>query len=344
MKGFRQNTLVFFVFAVLGLPLLYYAYKFGTPEFGGLDVYSYYKLYTNWDFAAVDSPFNQRIISSYAIYLIHLTGIKYNTETAITALGLDQQVYFSALLFNYMCVVGTSLLLYNMAKKFLNAEPVFSFSTGLLFYLGFGTLFFLITALSDALSVLLVAWIFYSYLEKSLWLIPVLLLSVFQREYIFFVFGLMAFVHWFTEKSDRRYYAIVFGVNVACFLAYYVCRKTLFFTPRFEHQIDFSKFWHTIQHSISDFKAYLRQTLMIQNLLFIYISVCVYKWWKKIEFNRVYLVIVLLLFLEIVVLSILIGLGNNTGRYFYMTAPIVIYLIAKEFLPLLKKQNQAVSN
>jgi hypothetical protein len=340
MKGLKQNSLLFILFALLGLPLFYYAYKFGTPEFGGLDVYSYYKLYANWDFASVDSPFNQRILSSYAIYLIHQTGISYNTETAITALGLDKQVYFSALLFNYVCVVLTCIVIYRTVERFLKADVLYSFASAMVFMLGFGTLFFLITALTDALSVLFVALIFRYYLDKSWLLIPVLLASVFQREYIFFVFGLMALIHWITEKPERKYYMIVLGVNIACFLLYYICRKTIFYTPRFDHQIDFGKFWHTIQNSFGDMKAYLRQVVMIQNLLIIYVGVCIYKYWKKIPFDKVYFSVTMLLFLEIVVLSVIIGLGNNTGRYFYMTAPILVFLLAKEWLPLLKRNSQ----
>lgn len=343
MKGLKQNILLFFLFGFLGLPLLYYAYKFGTPEFGGLDVYSYYKLYTNWDFGAVDSPFNQRIVSSYAIYLIHQSGISYNTETAITALGLDPQVYFSALLFNFTCVVLTCIAIYRTAEKFIGLDALGSFATGTLFLLGFGTLFFLISALSDALSVLLVALIFRYYLQKSYWLVPLLLIAVFQREYIFFVFGLMAFIHWFADKENRRYYGVILLLNIAAFMCYYICRQTIFFTPRYVHQIDITRFWHTIQHSITDFKAYLRQTLLLQNLMLIYVGVCIYKAWKKIPFDKISLLVVLALFLEIVVLSILIGLGNNTGRYFYMTAPIIIFLIAKEWAPLLRRSRESVT-
>jgi len=38
---------------------------------------------------------------------------------------------------------------------------------------------------------------------------------------------------------------------------------------------------------------------------------------------------------EIVAVNFMIGLGNNTGRYFYMSIPLVIYFLCREAQPLL---------
>lgn len=321
------------------MPLFYYVYKFGTPEFGGLDVYSYYKLYENWDFAAVDSPFNQRLISSFAIYLIHLSGINYNTETAIQALGLNPQVYFSAVLFNFISVILTCLVIYNTIQKFITKDKLVSFIGGLLFLLGFGTLFFLISALTDAFSVLLVALAYYFYLSKSRFIHLVFILAVFQREYVFFVFGLMALIHAVFNPQIRRYAIEVIISSVVCFFIYFICRKTIFYTPRYEHQIDISRFLDTIKHGISDFPAYIRQTLLLQNILFLYFAVIGYKFVKRIKTDRIALLVILMLFFEIVGMSVIVGLGNNTGRYFYMVVPIIIVQIVTEALPLIGIQN-----
>lgn len=334
MKESRSTFAIATAYTLLGLPLLYYAYKYGTPEFGGSDVYSYLRLYTNWDYASVDSPFNQRLISSFCIYLIHLTGISYPTKTAVEAMGIDAQVYFSALLFNYMCVVATCVVTYQMVRRHLSASTLFSFASGFTFLLGFGTILFLITGLSDALSVLMLAIIFDLYLRKSGWQYVILVAAVFQREYIFFVFGLIAFIHWFSDRANRKYYSVVLLANIACFVLYFVLRKTLFFTPRYEHQLAVGSFLETIRYSISDYAAYFRQTIMLQNLLFLYIIVFLYKRWKGMKVNVVGMYIVLALLLEIVVLSLFIGLGNNTGRYYYMSVPIIIFYLASEAIVL----------
>lgn len=332
-----SNVLVIFCFALLGVPLLYFAYKHGTPAFGGTDVYSYYRLYENWDFASVDSPFNQRLISSWCIYIVHLSGINYATETQIAQTGMDPQVYFSALLFNFICVVLTCWVMYRLIRNYFTPNFLFAFLGGLLFMLGFGTLIFLITALSDALSVLMIAGILYFYLGKSKWQYVLLALAIIQREYVFMIFGLVAFIEWFAKKEDRKYYLTVVIANVLCFAGYIVCRKTIFFTPRYEHQMAVGGFLANISHSIQDAGAYVRQTLLLQNILALYFAIVLYKVFRKIEFNRTYVVITFALLAEIIVLSLLIGLGNNTGRYFYMTTPVIIYFIAYEAAPLLFK-------
>jgi hypothetical protein len=338
MKSWKKYCTLLFLFTALGYPLFYYAYKYGTPEFGGLDVLSYYKLYTDWDFAAVDSPFNQRIISSYITFLLHKTGIHYSTETAMQGFGLDPQVYFCALLFNFACVTATCVVIYRIVEKHLLASPLFSFACGMLFLLGFGTLSFLLTALTDAFSVLLVALIFKYFLERSWWQLPFLLLAVFQREYIFFVFGLIAAMHWLFQKNDRKYYLMVLAASIGFFLVYFICRKTLFFTPRFNHQIAFDQFFANIAVSIQDFGAYIRQTFLVQNLLFLYFAIAAYKRFSGQGIVRLHLLIVFVLLAEAIVLSLLIRLGNNTGRYFYMTAPIIIFYLAMELQPLLQSR------
>src|SRR5688572_9594016 len=125
--NWKKYALLTFVFTLLAYPMLYYAYKYGTPEFGGLDVYSYLKLYSDWDFAHVDSPFNQRLVSSFAVFLIHKSGLNYPTETAIAALKIDPQVYFSALFFNFLCVIATCLVVYRTVEKHLKTTAVYSF-------------------------------------------------------------------------------------------------------------------------------------------------------------------------------------------------------------------------
>lgn len=321
-------TICFFI--ILGAPLLYYAYKNSTLEFGGSDGLMYYKLYSNWDFAAVDSPFNQRLISSWCIYAIHLTGIHYNTQTQIAGTGIDPQVYFSALLFNFICVVLTCYVITVMVRKRLSVSTLYAVMAGTTFLMGFGTIMFLISALSDALSVLLVALIYYFYVSKSRWQYLLLALAIIQREYIFMVYAVIAAVDWLTNRKERKYFATVTIFNLLCFAVYIILRKTYFYTPRYKHQMDVGSFLDKITHSIQDFPQYLRQTFFLQNLLFLYAGVIIFKLTVHAKIDKLQLLKIVLLFGQIVALSFLIGLGNNTGRYFYMCTPIIIYALAQE--------------
>ena len=185
----------------------------------------------------------------------------------------------------------------------------------------------------------MIALIFDLYIRKSKWQYLVLVAAVFQREYVFFVFGLVAFIHWFTDKTNRRYYATVLVANVACFLIYILMRKTLFYTPRYEHQMAVSSFLEKIQYSITDYGAYFRQTFALQNILILYTGLFIYKKMKGMEVLPVNLLISYALLAEIVILSLFIGLGNNTGRYYYMSVPLLIYFLALEALPLFRATN-----
>ena len=344
MKPSVRNIVLFLGYFMLGMPLLYYAYKYGTPEFGGSDVYSYYKLYATWDFKSVDSPFNQRLISAWCIHMIHLSGISYNTETAVAGSNIDPQIYFSALLFNFLCVVATAIVIFKTTEKFLATEVSFNFVSGLVFLLGFGTLLFLVTALSDALSVLMIAGIFYFYLAKSRWQYLILVAAIFQREYVFMVFVVVAAVDWFFKKEERKYFLAVVLMNIACFVGYIICRKTIFFTPRYEHQMDIAGFFGNITQSIQDIGAYMRQTFMLQNILILYFAIIAYKMFRKLETNKIHLLIIVLLIAQIVVLSLLIGLGNNTGRYFYMGVPILVFYLASEVKPLFTRNPKEITS
>jgi hypothetical protein len=341
--NWKKYPLLFILFSILAYPLFYYAYKYGTPEFGFIDVFSYNKLYENWDFAHVDAPFNQRLISSFSIFLIHKSGISYSTETAVAGSSILPQVYFSALLFNFICVIGTCVVIYRLVEKHLQGTPLFSFLSGTLFLFGFGTMTFLLSALSDALAVFLLAVIFHYFLQRSRWQYFFLFVSIFQREYIFFVFGLLAAMYWWKEKELRRHYLTVWIACIAFFAVYFILRKTLFFTPRYDYQVTMGQMIKNILLSIEDIRAYLRQTLLIQNLLFLYFGVLLYKRYRKADVNRFHLLVILMLIAEIGAIGLLVRLGNNTGRCFYMVTPILIFYLASELKPLLSGKSAVVS-
>ena len=110
MKLFIKIGILYFI---LSYGLFYYAYKFSSPAVQGLKDYTeYVKLYKNWDYDNVSSPFNTRLVSSYGIYLLNKTGLFYQTDITFTNNQTEKSVFFNGLLFNYIFIVLTGVLIF----------------------------------------------------------------------------------------------------------------------------------------------------------------------------------------------------------------------------------------
>ncbi len=316
------------ILVLLAYPLFYHAYKFSTPEFGGKDYESYYRLYKDWDFKSVESPFNMRLISTAAVHLMYQSGLGYQGEIVFDKPGFDQRVFFNAILFNFICVLLTCLVLYQIIKTQLQSE-LLAWMAMLLYLFGFGTLFFELSALTDALGVLLFALAYHYYLKGSRWYLLFFFLSIFQREYLFFVFGLLAAMQWLF-KNNRRFQMEVVLTSILFFVLYFVLRKTLFYTPHFSHQITIEAWIDSMTRWQFPIAAYIRQSLLIQNIMFLYLLIYFYKRYQNNPVNNQHFWIVVALFVQINLISILAVLGNNTGRYFYIATPVIIHYLMVE--------------
>jgi hypothetical protein len=323
------HAVIVFVLLMLSYPLFYFSYKYTLPDMGGADYFHYVHLYEGWDLESTEAPFNMRILGSYGTYLLNQTGMHYNTETVFAAAHpeLSQQVFFNALLFNYLCVVLTALVIYYTAKR-TGINSVHSFIGSLVFLLGFGTLFFLLKPANDACGVLLIALGFGFYIRKSPWLYLILVLCIFQREYALMVFGIMAAVDYLHERN--RYYMYALLASIGCFVAYYILRKTLFYTPLHDGQTKAGFFIQSLLHPQVDWASFIKQLALSCNLLMLYAGVLVYKKWLGHTIQKRYVWIAVTLFAHVVFMSIAAGFGNNTGRIFYFTAPIIVYFLLHE--------------
>lgn len=301
--------------------------------FGTNDFFSYYKLYQNWDFNNVEAPFNMRLLSSFFVYLLNKTGLHYDTACAFDQFQMDKQIFFNAVFFNYLCIVTTCVLLYHLIFKYFK-NSLLAFVSGLIYLLGFGTLFYEFMPITDALSVLIFAIIFYFYLEKSYWLIFPLLLLIIQREYIFLALGLIALLDYW--KYRVKYYVYVLVICIICFAIYFILRKTLFFTPRFDYQASPAFFLDSVFKLKFPLLPYLKQTAITLNVFILYLLVVCYKLFKKLELDKFNLLKLILLFLQINTISFAAVFGNNTGRYFYILIPLVIFQLVKEARPLIR--------
>lgn len=330
---FPRIVLLTGVYFMLAFPLFYFVYKYGDPGFGLSDFFSYYKLYESWNIGAVDAPFNMRLLSSFCVYLLNQAGLHYNTEIAFDSYDLSRQVFFNAVFFNFLCVVGTCTLLFNLVYKHLK-DTLLAFLSGILYLLGFGTLFFELMPITDALSVLLFCWTFMCYLKRSYIMVVPLLLLIFQREYVFLAMGLVGLVDFL--KYRQRFFLITVGLTVICFLIYYVLRKTVFFTPTYDHQASASFFLDSVTKLKFPLWPYLKQTLMTINIFLIYIALILYKKWRRLPFDDFAFLKIILLFIQINIISFAAVFGNNTGRYFYILVPMVIFYLVVELKPLVR--------
>lgn len=332
-NAWLNNTALVVLMLLLSYPLFYFSYKYTLPDMGGADYFHYLHLYESWDLESTEAPFNMRILGSYGTYVLNQLGLHYNTETVFAAAHpeLSQQVFFNALLFNYLCVVLTSLVIYYTAKR-SGLDHMRSFIGALVFLLGFGTLFFLLKPANDACGVLFIALGFNLYLRKSHWIHVILVLCIFQREYALMVFGIVAAIDYLYERN--RYYVYTLLSAIVCFAAYYVLRKTLFYTPLHDGQTKAGFFLQSLLHPQVDWVPFIKQLVLSCNLLILYAGMLVYKKLGGHAIQKRYVWITVALFAHVIFMSIAAGFGNNTGRIFYFTAPIIVYFLMHELKEL----------
>lgn len=331
MAKVLHHTVLYFFFLILGFPLFYFVYKYGDPEPLAHDFFQYYRLYFNWDIGNVNAPFNMRLAGASLVHLFYELGFSYDTVIVFdkyASWGFLKSVFFCAVFFNYLCVAATCLQLYITIKKHVGGFLISLFG-GVLYLLGFGTVFYELMPLTDAFSVLLFAIGFHLYLNKSYWVMAPIMVLIFQREYLLMALGLMAFMDLIKNREKRFYFTMLIAATIS-FLIYYVLRKTVFYTPALDHQASTGFLMDTfMQFKLPDFD-FIKQTAMTMNLFFIYLAVVFYKRFKGLETDKYNLLIVFLIFLQLTIICLAAGHGNNMGRYFYLIVPYVIFQLIKE--------------
>jgi hypothetical protein len=327
MLKLKKGVKLWLVYALLAFPSFYFVYKFGDPNFGCKDFFDYYPLFKNFDIQGVDAPFNMRLLSSFFVNLFYNMGFGYDTKIAFETGSLDQRIFFCAIFFNYLCVVTTCVAIYKLLSGTVTNGWI-AFVGGIVYLLGFGTLFYELMPITDALSILLFAIVLLYYKDKKLLVIVPLLLLIIQREYIFLALGLVALLDLW--KFRNRYYLHVLLMCIACFAIYFVLRKTTFYTPKYDHQASPAFFASSLFKLKFPLLPYLKQVLMTLNIFILYVLVVAYKRYKKMPINGFEFVKILLLFVQINLISFAAVFGNNTGRYFYILVPLVIFQLIIE--------------
>ena len=326
---------IFLIYTVFVFPMFYFVYKMGVLLGGYEDAKSYLILCRDLNPNGVPSPFNTRLISPFLIHLLHESGLFYNTECAIDAFpAVDKTYFFSNVFFNFICVSLTCYSIFFTFSK-LGFSKVLSFLCGVFYLLGFGTIFYMMMPGVDALSILLFTWLWYFYQKKSYWVLPFFMAFVFQREYYFLVFLVIAIMDYF-KNEKQKFYLHSFLMAFVCWTVYFLLRKYVFFTPHWHYQTSAGNLMSILLSFRQDFVTMFRQTFMTMNIYFIYLLVLFYKRYRGHKVSMYYFYMTLILFVQITIVSIATTSGNNNGRYFYFITPFFLYLILMEMSPLIK--------
>lgn len=331
-KLLKLNLHILLVYVLLAFPMFYFVYKFGVLLQGYKDLESYLKLYENLNPSEVDAPFNMRLISASFVHFMDKIGFAYPTECSIDGYPMvNKRIFFNSIFFNFICISFTCFSLYSVFTK-LGFNKLWSFTGGVLYLLGFGTIFYFMMPGPDALSVLIFTWVLYFYVKKSYWILPLFGLLIFQREYYFLAFMVIAIMDLLKHKS--RYYLWIFVAAIVSFMVYFMLRKTVFHSAQWARQESPEFLFSTLLNSDLQLMPLVKQTLMTMNLYLVYLFVLLYKKHKGLEINRHHFFITLLLLAEITMLSFAATFGTNNGRYFYMNIPFFIYYMLMELKPL----------
>ncbi|MGY6560481.1 MAG: hypothetical protein ACXITV_00075 [Luteibaculaceae bacterium] len=338
----KKEEFIYWIFLILiSYPLLYYNYKFGNPNLGLKDFFDYYPMYLNWDFSQVESPFNTRILSISLVYLLVQTGFYYPTKISFENAAYDpellQLVFFHANLVSYLGVVLTCYFLKRIMED-LTQDKLFASVLSVLYLLAFATKSLMLSGLTDSWGVLLGTIGFFLFLRRSIWIFPVLLIAIVQREYIFFIFGLIGLFYvvkmYLNDKKLDRYSLSVMFASIFCFILYFILRKTIFYTEQHADQLETAGYVYNLVNQRFPFWDYVFQSFFIQNILILYILVLMYKLWLKMEIDKMGFLLIMLLLLMVVCVSFIAVLGNSAGRYFHINIAVVFYFLAKELYPL----------
>ncbi|HHH53649.1 MAG TPA: hypothetical protein ENK91_08335 [Bacteroidetes bacterium] len=326
-------------FAMISYGLLYFSYKYFSPNYGQSDFFHYYKMVLDpLNFSVTESPFIYRQLSTVITALVLETGLYYNIEIAYTQEGIDQHVFFAFILSNYLALLFTAFIVSRIVDLEIGKVTVLApLLAGALCYLSFGASTYVLTGLVEGWSWFLIALALYAFKKENLVLFTIVLaVSVFQKEIVSMIFGVMSAV--FVVLNYLRKDQVVkpkhvgfFLVSVFTFVTYILVRKVLIPVGGFENQLDLDQLIHYLvtYDFLDPRKLYI--TIFAQNLLYLALTLFVMNILmhrneagvKKYDFLKVNSIVALV---SACVVLFLVGmaaaLGSNIGRIVLATSPI----------------------
>jgi len=324
----------FFFYIVLCFPLFYFVYKFGDPDQLAHDFYHYYSLYDHFDLKETKSPFNMRFIGAFFIYLIHQAGIYYDTATHFDGYAnyMKEEVWFAALFFNFIMVSLTATIASYIYSHYFSDSKQTNFLNALLvgciYMLGFGTLFYDLMPLTEAFSTCLFSCMIWLFLRRSYWMIPLMLLCVFQREFNLVLISVVGVFYYHAET--KRFSLHIVATAIALLAAYFLIRSTWFYNPELYGQTNINIMLKRITTIGIDPVTMFKQSMMSLNICLLYAVVIISKRYKRIEIDKRWLLIVAFCLLSTLLVTLAGSLGTNFGRVFYLISPVIACLLVKE--------------
>lgn len=343
-----KNMLLFLLFLFFAFPLFYFVYKFGDPDQIAHDFYHYYGLYDQFDVVHTKPPFNMRFIGAFFIYLIHQLGIYYNTETRFDQYAhyMQEEVWFAAVFFNFLMVAATATLITKLYSRYYtssnNYDLLHGVLAGLVYLLGYGTMFFDLMPVTEAFSTFLFVVMLWFYHKHSYWLVPLLVVCVFQREFLLLLMVCMCL--FYQNKESTKYFKRIAIIACVLLLAYFFIRSRWFYNPELHHQTNIMAMFHQMQTLGVSATLMVKQSVISLNLFLIYLFVVGYKYFGNTPvYSKGFYTLIAMLGMAAVV-TLAGGLGTNFGRMFYLATPLLACLLVKEAASLSNRSGQPTGN
>jgi hypothetical protein len=314
--------------------MLYFSYKYYSPDYGASDFYAYYKMVLHpLDFSVAPSPLIYRQFSTLITSLIFKMGIFYNMEISYVNEAINQRVFFAFILSNYIALALTALTIMKIIDIEIGKETILSpLFGGVLVFLSFGTLVYVLTGLVEGWTWFFIAFAFYAFKKQNIYLFAVILIvAIFQKEVVSIIFGVISFIFfvldYLKDRKVNKTYLKFFAISFASFVLYLLLRKVFLPISGYENQLNLQSLIETFLNYSIFTSNKLFTTIFSQNLFFIYILffVLVFKY-RKEEFKT------FLALLSAWTLLYMIGmatdLGTNIGRILLVLSPLFAVYIS----------------
>ena len=336
------NTGIFIFFFLLSFPVFYFSFKYGSPDLSGqADFYSYYPMYEKLSIDNVDSPFNMRLVFPFLVNKLASLGAYYPVETCFSSSQINPKIYFNVILGQWISGTFCCFMIFQLIGLFTKNIFV-QLIGGVLYLLQYGTIFWGAGGVTDGFSAMLFSVILYFFFNKSYWIYPFIALAILQREILILGIGMLSFLTMVNPIKRKlvfnKYNLIVLLFSIVSFLVYFYLRKTVFYTPKFNLQLEpTTYFTRLFEKDFSIFK-YLRGSIFSQNifLIFFVVSFTLKFLGEKMNVFKVFVLSAIFFFLHIIAASINSHVFYEVGRHFYMLSALLILYTATELERLIE--------
>ena len=332
--------LLFFLLATYGI--LYFSYKYYVPWLGGDDFARYYSMYLHpLDISQTEAPWIYRQFHALVVHFIYKLGLFYSNQISFVNPNVDQHIFFSALLSNYLGLVFTAFVVSCIVDCTIGGLSVcWPLLGGMFCFLSFFTQQVVITGLSEGWPWFLVALGYYGYVSGRFWVLGIaLLVSVGQRETIPILFGSMSAVDLVVLTRQRRkrlFPVLVCLFSIFAFCSYVALRRWLTPVSGYEHQLDIFSMVGHLAAWFPPQKTIIFQGLLSQNIFLLYLGSLMlraiaerrdsgskeaYRSWGADNLRAC------AAFFILMIVSAASGIGENLGRISGVMTPIFAALL-----------------